>query len=235
MIVMGKGSGKSGKDETKERIMLAAESLFAERGFESVSLRDITTEALANVAAVNYYFGTKDALIDELIIQGNTPIMNARMKLLDEAEKKYQVGVVPVEVILDAVMRPMLIQLEESGDRREICCKFMGRCMTERGINMPQPVMRGAQRLIKRMIGLLIHTLPDAEPEVLIWKIHFTFGVLGHTLMHGELLKSVTKGASGEPDFEITLQRMIDFCKGGINADSSEVALSSGNQGVFLF
>ena len=113
-------SKAASKDETKERIMRAAEGLFAERGFESVSLRDITTEALANVAAVNYYFGTKDALIDELIIQCNAPLMKARMKLLDEAEKKYQIGVVPVEVILDSIMRPMLLQLESRGDRREI-------------------------------------------------------------------------------------------------------------------
>ena len=233
--VMSKGAGKSGKDDTKERIMLAAESLFAERGFESVSLRDITTEALANVAAVNYYFGTKDALIDELITQGNAPLLSARMKLLDAAEKKYQIGIVPVEVVLDAVMRPMLMQIEDHGDRRDIYCKFMGRCMTERGTNLPKPVILGAQRLIKRMIGLLTDALPEDEPEVLIWKIHFSFGVLGHTLMHDELLRSITKGASEEPDFEVTLQRMIDFCKGGLNAGSSEVAQSSGNQGVFLF
>jgi len=228
-------SKAGGKDETKERIMLAAEELFAERGFESVSLRDITTEALANVAAVNYYFGTKDALIDELIIQCNAPLMKARMKLLDEAEKKYQIGVIPVEVILDAIMRPMLLQLESRGDRREIYCKMMGRCMTERGSKLPASVMRSAQRLVKRLTNLLSDALPSSEPEELIWKVHFCFGVLGHTLMHADMLRDVTKGESGDPDFEIKLQRMIDFCKGGLIADSSLVSASSKGQGVFLF
>ncbi len=232
---MNKRSGEVGKDETKDRIMLAAESLFAERGFMSVSLRDITTEASANVAAVNYYFGTKDALIDELIIQGNHPLMKARMQLLDDAEKRYQIGVVPAEVILDAVMRPMLTLLEQQGERREVYCKFMGRCMTERGNNLPVPVMRAAQRLIKRLSRMLADALPDMEPEVLAWRVHFCFGVLGHTLMHDELLREVTKGASGTPDFETTLQRMIDFCKGGLNAGSSANLVSSGSQGTFLF
>lgn len=232
---MSKGSVKSGKDDTKERIVLAAEGLFAERGFKSVSLRDITTEAQANVAAVNYYFGTKDALIDEIITQCNTPLMRARMQRLDAAEKHYQLGVVPVEAILDAVMRPMLLLLDEQGDRRDIYCKFMGRCVTERGNNLPAPVMRAAQKLIKRLCILLAEALPDMEPEVLAWRVHFCFGVLGHTLMHAEMLLEVTKGASGEPDFETTLERMIDFCKGGLQAGSSASLETSGSQGIFLF
>ena len=52
---------------TRERILSAAEALFAERGFDTVSLRDITGAADANVAAVNYHFGSKDKLIDAVI------------------------------------------------------------------------------------------------------------------------------------------------------------------------
>ena len=51
---------------TRERILDAAEELFAEHGFEGVSLREITRLAGANVAAVNYHFGSKDRLIDAM-------------------------------------------------------------------------------------------------------------------------------------------------------------------------
>lgn len=115
-----------GGDETKERILLAAQKLFAEKGFEAVSLRKITAEALANVAAVNYHFGSKEALIDEVIVQHMLPVMKERMRLLDEAERKFEIGVVPVEVILDAFMRPFLTVMQESGESRELFCKFMG-------------------------------------------------------------------------------------------------------------
>ena len=49
--------------DTKEKILDAAERLFAEHGFASTSMRDITTEADVNLAAVNYHFGSKLALL----------------------------------------------------------------------------------------------------------------------------------------------------------------------------
>ena len=58
----------SNKDlETRERLLKAAERLFAERGFKKVTVRDICRAARANVAAVNYHFGDKDGLYRELL------------------------------------------------------------------------------------------------------------------------------------------------------------------------
>ena len=49
--------------ETKERILDAAERLFADEGFAATSLRQITAEAGVNLAAVNYHFGSKESLL----------------------------------------------------------------------------------------------------------------------------------------------------------------------------
>jgi len=215
--------------------LLAAKKLFAEKGFEAVSLRHITTAALANVAAVNYHFGSKEALIDEVILQHTMPVMRERMRLLDEAEKKYQIGVVPVEVILDAFMRPFLTMMQESGESRELVCKFMGRCMSEKANEIPEKALRVAQRVTKRLTVMLRDALPDVEHEVLLWRLHFCFGVMAHTLAHGDMLRKVTKGACGDPDFETTLQRMIDYCKGGLQSGSSVLSNNSGGQSEFLF
>jgi len=215
--------------------LLAAQRLFAEKGFEAVSLRKITTEALANVAAVNYHFGSKEALIDSVIVQHMLPVMRERMRLLDEAERKFKIGVVPVEVILDAFMRPFLTVMQESGESRELFCKFMGRCMSERGDKIPVQALRIAQRVVKRITAMLSDTLPDVEPEVLSWRLHFCFGVMAHTLMHEDTLKTVSKGLCGDPDFETTLQRMIDYCKGGLKAGSSALTTNSGGQSEFYF
>jgi len=53
--------------ETRQRLLEAAQRLFAERGFENVTVRDICSEAGANVAAVNYYFRDKWGLYLEVI------------------------------------------------------------------------------------------------------------------------------------------------------------------------
>jgi len=52
---------------TRERLMVAAERLFAERGIDAVSIRDITNEAGANSAAIHYHFGSKTALITAIL------------------------------------------------------------------------------------------------------------------------------------------------------------------------
>ena len=232
---MKQGVQSKGGDETKERILLAAQKLFAKRGFEAVSLRKITTEALANVAAVNYHFGSKEALVDEVIVQHMLPVMKERMRLLDEAERKFQIGVVPVEVIIDAFMRPFLTVMQESGESRKLFCKFMGRCMSERGDKIPAQALRMAQRVMKRITAMLSDALPDVDVEVLTWRLHFCFGVMAHTLMHEDMLQTVSKGESGDPDFETTLQRMIDYCKGGLKAGSSALTPNSGGQSEFFF
>jgi AcrR family transcriptional regulator len=51
---------------TKERILGAAETLFAQRGFDGASLRQLTSAAGVNLAAVNYHFGSKEKLVEQV-------------------------------------------------------------------------------------------------------------------------------------------------------------------------
>jgi TetR/AcrR family transcriptional regulator, regulator of cefoperazone and chloramphenicol sensitivity len=58
-------------DTTRERIADAAGQIFAERGFDGTTVRDICQRAGANVAAVNYYFGDKQRLYVEAVVQAH--------------------------------------------------------------------------------------------------------------------------------------------------------------------
>lgn len=57
---------KSAHFSTKDRILGAAEELFAQHGFAGTSLRQLTTQADVNIAAVNYHFGSKENLVNEV-------------------------------------------------------------------------------------------------------------------------------------------------------------------------
>ncbi|PJF45437.1 MAG: TetR/AcrR family transcriptional regulator, partial [Candidatus Thermofonsia Clade 3 bacterium] len=68
------GEARARAAATRERILDAAERLFAERGFAGTSLRDITSEARVNLAAVNYHFGSKDELFLATVVRRLEPV-----------------------------------------------------------------------------------------------------------------------------------------------------------------
>lgn len=74
----------AGCEDTRERILLASQKLFAEKGFDATSVRDITTEAKCNVASVNYHFGGKENLYLETFRSMLTILRDRRLEMMAE-------------------------------------------------------------------------------------------------------------------------------------------------------
>src|SRR5574340_767840 len=100
---------------TKDRILDAAERLFAEHGFNGTSLRMITAAADVNLAAVNYHFRSKETLIEAVYKRRIGPANEKRLRMLDEYEAAAGDGAVPVENILRALVAPMLELRADAG------------------------------------------------------------------------------------------------------------------------
>ncbi len=93
---------------TRERLLDAAERLLAEHGLAETSVRMITEKADANVAAVNYHFGSKDDLIGAVFMRRLREIDDMRMQRLDALEVG---GREPdLEEITRAFMEPLIVQ-----------------------------------------------------------------------------------------------------------------------------
>lgn len=210
-------------DETKRKIISAANELFAEKGFEGVSLREITALAGANVAAVNYHFGNKEQLIDEVIVQHVLPVMEERMRLLEDAKRVANGNPISVRSILNAFIRPFLTVMNQSGQSKALFCKLSGRCMSDRGGDLPEKAVSDFVIMLNGFTQALEETIPHLPSQVLLWRLHFSFGVMAHTLMYEERFYEITNGSCGEPDLETTLQRMIDFCEGGLRSQDSSL------------
>ena len=73
--------------DTRERILDAAEQLFMEHGYEGTSMRQITGEAAVNLAAVNYHFGSKESLMQEVFRRRLDWLNEERLRVLDEMEQ----------------------------------------------------------------------------------------------------------------------------------------------------
>ena len=101
---------------TRQRILDAAEKLFARHGFESTSLRSIIASAGVNLAAIHYHFRSKEGLIGAVIERRFAPVNDERLRLLAEYESQADGRVPLVEEILEAFLAPMLrVGLLDSG------------------------------------------------------------------------------------------------------------------------
>src|SRR5258705_12892313 len=72
---------------TKDRILGAAEELFAQFGFAGTSLRQVTSRADVNIAAVNYHFGSKENLVNEVFRRRMDEMSEQRLVRLHEAQE----------------------------------------------------------------------------------------------------------------------------------------------------
>lgn len=208
--------------ETRERILDAAESLFANEGFRNVSLRKITQVADVNLAAVNYHFGSKDKLIGEILGRVIHPINARRLELLDEGVAEYGDSPVPIERILEALHRPVVDQLKDSGHHSSVYLKLAGRCLSEPTENFSEAIAEIFEEIIARVMSLAKDALPHLEEEDIFWRMHLSMGTMIHALTGEEKLVMVSQGRIESTDPEDTLRRLIEFTAAGLRAEKSQ-------------
>jgi len=201
---------------TKDRILDAAERLFARDGFEATSLRAITAEAQANLASVNYHFQSKEALVQAVIGRRMGPLNEQRIALLDRYEAEAGGGAVPLEKILDAFLRPVI---EIAGGHAKEFMPLIGRLYTEPRGFAERLYHQQFEPLAERFFPALQLALPDVPLLELIWRVHFAIGVMAHTMGASEMLRGMSQGlCDSAGDAEGTLQRVRAFIMAGLTA-----------------
>jgi AcrR family transcriptional regulator len=201
---------------SKRKLLDAAEQLFAEKGFEAVSVRDITQLAKANVAAVNYHFGSRDLLLTMVMTRYMTPVNEERIARLDALERKWSGKSVPLEEIIDALVRPLVTQVRKSELSERLFYKLMGRTFAQQGDGMPPQIEEQLRQVVQRFTKAFAKALPTVAPDDLSWRIHFMVGGMIHMLTHQEILLRLTQGVSGAPQMEATLSRFARFAAAGM-------------------
>lgn len=115
---------------TQIKLIQAAEHEFADHGFHGTSIRDITSRAGANVASVNYHFKSKEGLFMAMIRYRIEPLNALRLKLLQEYLDENQGKPIPLETLIDIMVRP-LVNAFHQGSGRKAFIRAMERGMSE--------------------------------------------------------------------------------------------------------
>lgn len=235
--VMSAVAGDS-KVATKQRLIEAAEALFADEGFDRVSVRDITNKAGANVAAVNYHFGSREGLVAVVLARYINPVNEERLARLEALERKVGGKPVPVEEVLDAFVRPFATQVRRSELSEKLFFKLMGRMFGQQGCDLPPVVESVFITMLSRFQKAFAKALPGLAADDVWWRIHLMAGAMIHTMAHAESLQRMSGGDSGNPTLEQTLSRFIRFAAAGMRQgaeDTPEEAKPKGPQVEFPF
>jgi AcrR family transcriptional regulator len=204
---------------TKEQILDVAERMFAEDGVHGVSLRTIIAGAEVNLAAVHYHFGSKEALVEAVFERRVGPVNDARLERLDRIEAAWD-GAPPVDEVLRALVTPA-IQLAMDPERGQTLMKICGRFYTESGDHL-QPIFdRLFGKVIERFVTAFQRACPELPPAELLWRVHFSVGVMVHTLLDSDKLRRISGGACDTGDAEETTERIVQFAAAGMKAPLS--------------
>jgi AcrR family transcriptional regulator len=194
------------RPDTKTRILDAAEKLFGENGFDATSLRDITTEADVNLAAVNYHFQSKESLIEAVIMRAAGPINEKRIALLDASGPNPT-----LEKILEAFVSPILEQDFEP------MAPLMARVLASPDV-MKKVFAKHMEALSKRFAECVQKALPELSHDDAIWRLHFTAGAMAHTVTRAPIMKDMFGGVLNLKDRKMMTARLVKFAAAGFRA-----------------
>jgi AcrR family transcriptional regulator len=184
-------------ERARTRILDTAEDLFAQAGPAAVTLRSIAAAAGVNVAAVNYYFGSKEKLFEEMFLRRIVPLNEERLTRL-AAFMTQADGHPSLEAIVTAYVMPAL-QLTDaaSASARAIVVQYsLGRVLAMPEVN--DMLVRYYARVREAFVAALQQALPDLAPHEVVWRYYWMGGSLMVTLAVPSGMVEAP-GGSGEP------------------------------------
>jgi AcrR family transcriptional regulator len=190
---------------TREKILDAANKLFAERGVEGVSLRELTLKAGVNIAAVHYHFGSKEGILPELFARSSKSIVKWRLDLLERV-RRHPDGRPYLEDVLEAFLRPAL----QSGRRQNAAfVQLRARLALERDEAKRAVLSRTFDASSKKFIEAIAEALPDLPTIDLYWRFHFLMGSMFYTMADSGRIQSLSGGRCDPSDTEAALRQMV--------------------------
>jgi len=212
----GARGGKPRHHQTRQRILDVAERLFARRGLDAVSVRDITREARANLGAINYHFGTKRKLILAVFDRRMTPLTQERFSALDALEKAAGAGAVPLESLLEAMFRPAVLHALDKQGGGAVFARLMARLMLEPNPGLEPFLRTHIEPVVRRFDASLMRAMPNLSAEDVFWRMHLLIGALHHSLLMMD--KTLPNGRSLRLEPETYLKRFIAFAAAALRA-----------------
>lgn len=210
-------AGERAQPDTRERILDAAQELFVQHGLEGTSMRAITARAGVNLAAVNYHFGSKEQLVEQVLRRRLDDMNRARLATLDALEAGAEGRPLAPEAIMHAFMDPSLEMAADRDGGGRSFTRLLGRAYTEPSRAVRDVIGTVYQPVIERFKAAFHAALPELPMEELVWRMHFMFGTLSYTLAATDTVRVISgEAVSDRDDMDALRRRLVDFALRGL-------------------
>jgi AcrR family transcriptional regulator len=190
-------TGKSTAGDTKARILDATEKLFIEVGYEATSLRQVTSRAIVNLAAVNYHFRSKEIMMQSVLSRRLDPLNTRRLALLDACEARWPGNAIRCEHVMGALFMPALQMAREPEVGGPSFLRLLGRVYSDTSPFIQSWLMGHYAPVFGRFFEAFARALPEVPRQELGWRLHFALKALAGVLAGdelGNLMPAFTQG-----------------------------------------
>ncbi len=170
---------------TKDRILGAAEELFAQFGFAGTSLRQVTSRADVNIAAVNYHFGSKENLVNEVFRRRMDEMSAHRLAALRAAIQRQPCA---LEQVLAAFVEPALA-LAQDRHGGGAFIRVIARAYAEKNDSLRRFLSDQYGHVLREFAKAIAGCVPELTKEELYWRLDFLSGALTYAMADFGMIK----------------------------------------------
>ncbi len=208
--------------DPRENILEIAERLCGERGLEAVSVRDIAAEARCNLAAVNYYFRSRQNLLLTILKTRIVEIERERQELLAPLLTHPKPK---LRDIIRAMLTPLARWRVPTSPRRP-ALQFLCRALTAADPDMRTEIGKGV-RGFQQLVPALQRAMPHLGFEELCWRFHFMMSIEHMNPWDVDRLEILAGGKCNAASLEESLERAVDFAEAGFLAPVRKFAATT--------
>jgi len=207
------------RGDTRQRILNAAEQLFADKGYDACTLRDVAQKAKVNQGMIHYFFKSKETLFREAYVQRGQEIADERMRRLDAAEAEAAGQPVAVERLVEMFLRPAFdVGMRGAGGRAFV--RILARLHLDASRFVDH--IRGSvyDESSHRFVAALARSLPHLSADEIAWRFVFMLGTYQYALADTGRLEVISGKRCVGKDFEEAYRQMLPYITAGLRSAS---------------
>lgn len=219
--------GLPGGQQTREKILAAARTHFAQHGLQDSSIRAITRLAGVNEALISYHFGSKRELYEEVLSDCAMHVNYPRLAALDELERKAAGKPVPLESLVRVFVSPYLHSASDPNSPGVLFLRFFGRRFTEPSDDLLEITRSKFATMQHRFVVALARALPHVPRKDVYLRYSYLIASTAFAAAHTGVLEQYSDGeyTTREPGFwEEFVRTWCDMLRAPVAASAANAA-----------